>query len=196
MGVLGNPVRLVVYGGIGSGKSSVTALLSDLGFFIIEADKLGHLVLEPGGGAHAAVAERWPEVVADGVIDRSKLAAIVFTDAASLRELEAMSHPHIRSAIGEVVADLPGQNLALEMPILRDFVGEGWVRLLVDAPLQMRIDRAVARGIERQDAEARAASQPDDAQYHEAADWVIANTGSLADLESAVHELWRELSAA
>jgi dephospho-CoA kinase len=195
MAVMGNPVRLVVYGGIGSGKSTVAGMLAGLGARIIEADKLGHVALEPEGAAFAGVSERWPEVVESGGIDRSKLAAIVFADPEALAELEAITHPHIRSAIQSIVDEADASHLVLEMPILRDFVGEGWVRVLVDAPYDVRVDRAVARGSERSDVVARATAQPSDDEYHEVADWVIANTGDIDDLESAVGELWHQLGA-
>ena len=81
----GPPVRLVISGGIGSGKSTVAARLRELGAAVIEADVIGHEVLEVGGAAHDAVAQRWPTVVTDGLIDRSALAEIVFADMAQLR---------------------------------------------------------------------------------------------------------------
>ncbi len=195
MAEMGNPLRVVVFGGIGSGKSTVANLLAERGAKIIEADKLGHLVLASAGEAFAAVAERWPQVIDSGEVSRTRLAAIVFADPAALAELEAMTHPHIRSRIRSIVAESTEEPIALEMPIPRDFVGEGWVRVLVDAPAAMRVDRAVLRGVDRADAEVRAAAQPDEHAYHEAADWVIANTGTLEDLAAAVGELWEQLAA-
>jgi len=196
MAVLGNPLRIVIYGGIGSGKSTVAGLLRDRGAQIIEADKLGHAVLESDGAAFTAVSQRWPEVVDAEEINRSKLGAIVFADPEALAELEALTHPHIRAAIGAVINESVQEHLVLEVPILRDFVADDWVRVLIDVPLALRIDRAVSRGAERHDIESRAAAQPSDDEYHEAADWVVANTGDLEDLGTAVGELWAQLAAA
>ena len=196
MAEMGNPVRLLIYGGIGSGKSTVTEFLSDLGAKIIEADKLGHEVLEPSGEAFAEVSARWPQVVEGGKINRSKLGAVVFADPDALQELESLTHPHIRSRIQAIVTESANEHLVLEMPILRAFVGDGWVKVLIDAPLAARIERVVARDSDPEDAMARAAAQPSDAEYHEAADWVVANTGELDDLRAAVGELWAQLQAA
>ncbi len=73
----------VVTGGIGSGKSTVRRALEDMGAVTIDADRVGHGVLEPDGAAFDAVVERWPEAVSDGRIDRAKLGSIVFAGGAA-----------------------------------------------------------------------------------------------------------------
>ena len=83
--------RVVLCGGIGSGKSTVGTLLAARGAFVIDADEVGHRVLEPGGRAFDPVAGRWPSVVVDNAIDRGALGRIVFDDAAQLAELEAIT---------------------------------------------------------------------------------------------------------
>ena len=92
-------VLLVLSGGIGSGKSTVGRRLAERGMAVIDADEVGHRVLEPDGAAFDEVAQRWPEVVSEDSIDRTALGRVVFGDAAQLRELEAITHPAIRAEI-------------------------------------------------------------------------------------------------
>ena len=190
------PLRLVVSGGIGSGKSTVTARLRDLGAVVIEADLLGHEVLEPGGAAFSAVAARWPSVVADGVIDRSALAEIVFADLDQLQELEALTHPAIGAEIRrrlDVAASLP---VVLELPLVSDLAGTGWIRVVVDADEETRVDRSVARGNDEEDVRRRVAAQPPAEEWRDSADHVIQNDGTRAELMKAVDELWALLTSA
>ncbi|MDJ0923414.1 MAG: dephospho-CoA kinase [Acidimicrobiia bacterium] len=189
------PLRLVISGGIGSGKSTVLAILAELGAVIIEADRLGHEVLEPGGAAHGAVADQWPAVVDGDRIDRTLLAAVVFSDPEQLDTLERLTHPHIRFAIQELVDRNPDRDIAVELPVRSNLVGPGWSRVVVVAPVEERLDRAVARGFAEGDVARRMALQPSDAEWAESADHIIENAGSLGDLRRAVRKLWDELHA-
>jgi dephospho-CoA kinase len=181
-------------GGIGAGKTTVTQRLGELGATAIEADRIGHEVLEPGGAAHAAVASRWPQVVVDGRIDRASLAAVVFTDHEQLAELEALTHPAIREEIARRVESIEGP-VVVEVPVTADLVGPGWIRLAVVAPWEQRLARAVARGADRADIEQRATAQPRDPEWTAAADHVIVNDGSPEELVAAVDALWRRLTS-
>ncbi|NNL69734.1 MAG: dephospho-CoA kinase, partial [Acidimicrobiia bacterium] len=91
--------RILLSGGIGAGKSAAARIIAARGYPVIHADKIGHAVLEPEGEAFPAVAARWPEVVVDGMIDRPRLAEIVFDDPAALTELESLTHPAIAARI-------------------------------------------------------------------------------------------------
>lgn len=187
------PVRLIVSGGIASGKSTVLQLLRAEGAIVIEADRIGHDVLKPGGPAFVAVSERWPAALKEGRIDRGRLAAIVFSDAEALQELEAISHPHIAAEIARQVTDAHDHDIALELPLDSDPVGPGWTRLVVAAPADLRLQRAVDRGMDRSDVASRIGAQPDDAAWRKGADIVIANTGSLDDLHQEVKRVWTAL---
>ncbi|MDJ0954886.1 MAG: dephospho-CoA kinase [Acidimicrobiia bacterium] len=189
------PLRVIVSGGIGSGKTTVVRKLGRLGAVVIDADRIGHQVLEPGGGAYAAVADRWPAVMVDGRVDRSRLAAIVFTDPVELAALEAISHPLIAAEIQRRVAGAEGRDVVLELPLNSDLAGPGWIRIVVDAPEGMRLDRAVARGMDRNDVASRMAAQPDRATWVGAADVVIENHGTIAELETEVARIWAALQA-
>ena len=194
MGEPGKPLRIVVFGGIGSGKSTFAALLAELGAVVVEADRVGHEILEPGGAAHQAVAASWPGVVVHGEIDRGRLASIVFADPVELEKLEAISHPLIGSEIQTRAADAGDRPVVVELPLMGRMLGDEWTWVLVDAPAEIRLERAVARGGGRADVRARMAAQPDEDEWHEQADWTIPNTGSIEDLKQAAAELWAQLS--
>jgi len=194
LSILEGPHRLVVGGGIGSGKSVVTGVLAERGVVVIEADAIGHQVIEPHGRAFAAVAGRWPEVVARGEIDRAALAAIVFADPGELAELEAISHPAIATEIAIRAITAGAAPVAVEVPVLASIVGEGWVHVWVFAPVETRVARAVARGMEEGDVRRRVASQASATEWAAWADHVLVNEGTEAELADAIEDLIRVLS--
>jgi dephospho-CoA kinase len=197
---------VVVNGPIGGGKSTVADMLRGLGAHVINADRLGHLVLEPGAEAHGAVAAAWPDVVVDGAIDRRRLAGIVFADPDELAALERLTHPHIAARIREAVAAVLDADAAttppvvvLEMPLLSPPEGAtgpradgsgGWHTITVIAGEDVRRERAVARGMEPDDAGRRIRAQPPAEDWEAAADTVIRNDGDLDDLRRRVEEWW------
>lgn len=191
----GNQPRVVVFGGIGSGKSTFTDLLGELGALVIEADAIGHEILARDGAAFPEVAVRWPEVVVDGQIDRAALGTIVFSDPAELSALEAITHPLIRTEVARRAESAPARVVVVELPLIGEVVGPGWTWVLIDAPADLRRERAVERGASPKDVRARMAAQPDEQEFHNKADWIIPNAGSIDDLEKAAQELWEKLLA-
>lgn len=177
--------RWLLCGGIGSGKTIVRELLAKEGMNTLDADSIGHEVLEPGGAAFGEVAARWPSAVIDGRIDRSVLAGIVFTDSEELARLEAVTHPHIFGIINDRVERFEGP-VIVEMPVLGQGLGDGWRRLVVDGSDQVRARRAVDRGMAPQDVARRMAAQPTRQQWLAVADMVIPNEGDLEDLKETV----------
>lgn len=188
-----NPLRVIVSGGIGSGKSTVVDILRSMDVVVIKADRIGHEVLEPGEPAHEAVGRRWPSVVEEGRINRSLLAMVVFTDAEQLATLEAITHPHIRAEIQSRVAAAGGRDVVVELPLASDLMGPGWIRLVVDAPPETRLQRTVARGMPQDDAANRLRMQPTRDEWIIGADAVIENSGSLTALETAVRDVWQRI---
>lgn len=172
-------------GGLASGKSVVRRFLTDAGIATIDADLVGHAVLEPAGPAFAAVAERWPIAVSKGRIDRQILAEIVFNDPRELAALEGITHPHIFDMIRGRVEEIDGA-VAVEMPVISTSLGPEWRRLVVDSSDEAKIRRALARGMDEDDARARLAAQPTRAEWLAVADLVVPNHGSLAELEENV----------
>ena len=176
--------RWLITGGIGSGKSEVRRLLAERGIHTIDADAVGHAVLADEG--FAPVAERWPSVVLEGQIDRKTLARIVFADPGELRTLEEITHPMI---FGRIEAALEGFSgvAVVEMPIVAPTMG--WPMIVVDADDEIRVRRAVQRGMDEEDVRRRMASQPSRAEWLAAADLVVPNHGDVRQLEATVSPL-------
>lgn len=194
MAVSGNPLRVVVFGGIGSGKSTFASFLAQKGAIVIEADVIGHAVLRSDGGGFDSVSERWPQTLVKGEIDRAALAAIVFTDPDQLAELEAITHPLISDEIRRRAEAAGSTPVVVELPLTKALLDdEPWTWVLVEAPPEVRKQRAVARGASSDDVAARMAAQPGDEMWHARADWIVPNVGSLAALAEAATELWKNL---
>lgn len=177
----------LLLGGIGSGKSYVAAQLSARGVAHISADEVGHSVLEPDGPAFRQVAERFPQAVIDGRISRQVLGSIVFADGDALADLEALTHPAIGREIRRRAAAVAGF-VAVEMPLARNIVGDGWPRVVVDAPIDIRRARLRKRGMSIDDINARLAAQPTRDEWLALADRVIDNRDG-ADLAGQLDDL-------
>jgi len=184
------PARVLLGGGIGSGKSAAAALLSSLGAAVLSADRAAHRVLEPGGPAAAAVSARWPAAVVDGRIDRQALAGIVFRDGAALAELELLTHPAIARLLGEEVAGVDAPVIVVEMPRPMALLGPGWRWVVVDAPDEVRLARLEARGMSREEAVRRMGAQPTRDEWLARAELVVDNGGDLAHLEAECRWAW------
>ncbi len=186
---------LLLSGGIGAGKSEVGRLLVIRGACVIDADRVGHKVLDVDGEAYGPVSEAFPEAMVDGVIDRSLLAKEVFAEPARLRLLESLTHPAIRSRIRRMVAECSDPIVAVEVPLLSDFLGAGWERIVVDAPDETRLERLVERGMRPIDAKTRMAAQPSREEWRASADYVVDNSGDRGQLVDAVDAFWDQLTA-
>jgi len=193
--VFDRQVRVLLTGAIGAGKSSVGDLLRARGALVIDADRVGHEVLESEGEAFAHVVETWPSVVVDGVIDRRRLADIVFRSAADLERLEGFTHAAIRSGIARRVEEATEQVVVVEVPLLADFMGPGWIRVVVDADSESRTNRLRGRGMDQEDADRRMAAQPARDTWVTSADIVIDNSADPEALEAQVDALWGELTS-
>jgi dephospho-CoA kinase len=186
-------------GGIGSGKSTVAALLAERGAVVIDADEVARAVVEPGRRAYTKVVERFgSEVVAsDGSLDRSAIASIVFGNPEALAELNAIIHPEVRAEIASRLASLPDGDrvVVLDIPLLveeggRDRYGLAGV-IVVDAPLDLVLERLVTRRrMDRSDAEARIVNQVSRPERIAQADFLIMNTGTLDQLEGSAARAW------
>jgi dephospho-CoA kinase len=187
-------------GGIGSGKSTVAAMLAERGAVVVDADRLAREAVAPGTPALRAVVDRFgPAVVAgDGSLDRQALAGVVFDDAGALADLNAIVHPPVRAAIAERLAELAATDavVVLEIPLLVESgrsYGESAI-LVVDCPEEVAVRRLVEdRGMDEADARRRMAAQVPRAQRLAAADVVIDNAGSLDDLRRQVEAVWAGL---
>jgi dephospho-CoA kinase len=184
-------------GGIGSGKSTVSAMLAGRGAVVVDADILAREVVTPGQPAHRAVVERFGAdvVAADGTLDRARLAGIVFADESARADLNAIVHPAVAAAMAERVAAEAGADrvVVLDIPLL---VESGQPRrdlaavVVVDCPVDTAVDRLVRRGLGRDDARARVAAQASRERRRARADFVIDNGGDLDHLAAEVARCW------
>jgi dephospho-CoA kinase len=181
-------VVVLLGGGIGAGKSSIAALFAERGYEVVEADLVGHEVLATDPEVLAAVINRWPAVVSDGVIDRAALAGVVFSDPTELRYLEQITHPRIRAAIADRIASMEASRVVVETPLTGMGVATDitTVRVAVLADHDVRLARAVMRGGDAADVERRMRSQDDDATWRAWADHVVDNSGAWTLTERTV----------
>jgi dephospho-CoA kinase len=185
-------------GGIASGKSTVARFLREAGVPVLDADSLGHMVLEPDGVAYKPVLEKFGKQIldADGVtIDRQKLGGLVFDDPVRRHELEAITHPEIAalasrglSLIAERGAPLAIYEAAL---LVEAGIHESLAALIVvSCPVADQVDRVCARdGIGRPAAAARIASQLPLEDKLTVADFEIANDGDFERLRRRTLEV-------
>ncbi len=194
-------VRIGLTGGVGSGKSTVAALLAEHGATVIDADQVAREVVEPGTqGFDAVVAEFGDAVVGqDGRLDRAALARLVFGDADRRARLNAIVHPLVGQRVAELSAAAPPNAVVVyDVPLLvENDMAAGFDKVLVvEAPVPARLARLAARGMAEDDARDRMAAQADDEQRRAVADEVIVNDGSRADLAERVAQAWRALTEA
>jgi dephospho-CoA kinase len=184
-------------GGIGSGKSTVSALLAAKGAVIVDADAITRELQEPGTPTFAAMVERFGEgiVAPDGTLDRAAVADLVFTDPDALADLNHIVHPAVGAEIaGRMRALAEGDDVVvLDVPLLvesaRGYPVAGLI--VVDVDPEVAVGRLVGqRGMREDDVRARMARQASREQRLARADRVIDNSGDLEDLARQVDEVW------
>ena len=191
-------MRVGLTGGVGSGKSTVAAMLVEHGAVLIDADALAREVVEPGTPGYDAVVARFGRDVVqpDGRLDRAALAAIVFADESARADLNAIVHPRVGHRTGELMAAAPaGSIVVYDVPLLVESgLAAGFdcvVVVLADAELRVR--RLIGRGMPEPDARARMAAQATDEQRRAVAHEIIENNGTVEDLRANVDALWPRL---
>lgn len=187
-------------GGIGSGKSTVSSRLAELGAFIVDADLVAREIVEPGQPALAELADAFDGVLnPDGTLNRAELARQAFATPEATEKLNAITHPRIRARTEELFKqgrESGAQVLVYDMPLL---IENGEVDkvdhvLVVDAPDELRIDRLVQhRGLDEDDARRRIAAQIDRVTRLNAADTVLDNSGTVEQLLEQVDDFWAGL---
>jgi dephospho-CoA kinase len=192
-------LRVGLTGGIGSGKSEVSRRLAALGAVLVDADAVAREVVEPGTRGLAELASAFgPDVLRpDGSLDRDKLGTLVFADPALRATLNAIVHPLVGARMAELErAAPPGSVVVHDVPLLAENgLTEAYdLVVVVDVPPPQQLDRLVRiRGMAREQAEARMAAQASREQRLAVADIVLDNSGSLAELDRQVADLWTEL---
>lgn len=196
-------VRVGLTGGIGAGKSAVARRLVARGAALVDADVAAREVVAPGTPGLAKIAAVFGDGVltADGALDRERLAAIVFTDPARRAELNAIVHPLVGEwmAAAEhaaITSSGPDTVVVHDVPLLTEnkLADRYDLVIVVDVPPDVQLARLVAeRGMPEEQARERMATQAARQDRLAIADIVVDNSGTLADLDRQVDEVWHEL---
>jgi len=196
-------MKIGLTGGIACGKSTVAAMLVERGAYLVDADKAAREVVLPGEPALASVVSRFGQAVLneDGTLNRSALGAIVFSDTAKLRDLEAILHPAIRdrmwAQMNAYEAAHPGKLIVADIPLLYETgqhkLYEGV--LVVYIPRELQLKRLMEREprLTEEQARKRINLQKDIEEKRRLADWVIDNSGSLEDTRRQADAFMRSL---
>ena len=188
-------------GGIGSGKSTVSAALAARGAVIVDADQVVRDVQQRGSPVLAKLAERFGAEVlaADGSLDRAALAGIAFADADALKDLNAIVHPAVGAEMNRRVTEQVATDnvVVMDIPLLTENPRDGLQgKIVVDVPAELQVQRLVqSRGFDEADARAWIARQASREDRLAIADFVVDNSGTLADLEPQVDRLWEWLQS-
>ena len=188
-------------GGIGSGKSTISSLLEGKGAVIIDADAIVREVQLPGSPVLTELAAKFGAEVlaADGSLDRQAVANIVFTDPDALKALNAIVHPAVGKEMNRRMIEqrTTGHVVVLDIPLLTENPREGLQgKIVVDVPVEVQVERLVKyRGFDEADARARISRQATRELRLATADFVVDNSGDLADLQPQIDKLWLWLNS-
>lgn len=187
--------RVGLTGGIGSGKSAVADLLRGHGADIVDADAIAHALTAPGGAAIEPIRARFGAEVIDarGALDRARMRALAFSDERVRRDLEAILHPLIRAQAQREVETSTAPYVVLAIPLLVES-GDWRERvdrvLVVDVPVQVQVARVARdRGLAEGEVRAIVARQASRAARLAAADDVLCNDGTPANLAARAARL-------
>jgi dephospho-CoA kinase len=192
-------LRIGLTGGIGAGKSEVSRRLASYGAAVIDADMVAREVVAPGTPGLAEVAREFGQEVlrADGTLDRDRLGELVFADESLRKKLNAIVHHRVGERMAELERQADGAAIiVLDIPLIAENHLEGGFDLVVvvDVPVRVQVDRLMReRGMSQESAEARINAQSTREERLAIATIVVDNSGSLAELDREVGELWTEL---
>lgn len=186
-------------GGIATGKSTVSAILRNLGAFVIDADQIAREIVLPGQPAYQAIVEHFgPEVLAsDGQLNRPWLAECIFSDPVQRQFLNQFTHPRVMERIETIMGELAASDyrlpVVLDIPLLieagmADTVNQVWL-VVTDAATQLK--RLMQRdGLSEAEAQLRIAAQMPLVEKARYAHCLIDNSGCLYDTEQTVRKQW------
>lgn len=196
-------LRIGLTGGIGSGKSSVSAMLAKLGASVIDADAISRQLTAPGGAALAAIAHTFGShlISPDGAMDRVAMRTLVFTQPDARKQLEAIIHPLVTQTIrlqAQAAADAGARVVVLDIPLLVEG-GERWLQevdqvLVVDCSPETQIQRVMQRScLQREEIERIIAQQASREQRAKVANITILNEGlDMSALQAHVEKVARQ----
>jgi len=190
------PFVVGITGGVGSGKSTAASCLKKHGAVVVDADEISRTLTKNGSPVIAEISQAFGAQIlhADGSLNRSALAALVFSDSKALEKLNAIMHPKIRmEAIRQIEACAIDQIVVYDMPLLieTDSVALCDVVIVVDLDTKEQIERLVKnRGMSHEEAEARIRNQATREQRNLVATWVIDNSKTTKECEQECASVW------
>jgi dephospho-CoA kinase len=193
-------LKVGLTGGIGAGKSEVSQRLGSYGALVIDADQIARDVVEPGTPGLAQVVGLFGTGVLDpdGTLDRQRLGEIVFGDGELRAKLNSIIHPLVGARIRELEQGADADAILIEdVPLIaeNDLAGFYDLVVVVDVPPRLQEERLIrGRGMTPDRVAARMAAQASREQRLAIAGIVVDNSGSLAELDREVGELWAELA--
>jgi dephospho-CoA kinase len=192
------PYRIGLTGNIATGKTTVGRILEEQGAVLIDADRVAHTAMSPGGTAYSAVTRAFgPDILSrDGVIDRRKLGSLVFSDPAALRELESLVHPAVIRAVEHQIAVSRAPVVVVEaIKLIESGMAAAYDALWVTVCEEStQVSRLIEhRGYDNATALQRIRAQPPQAEKVRAADVVITTEGTLASTRAQVEAAWDEI---
>jgi dephospho-CoA kinase len=196
----GRHLRIGLTGGIASGKSTVSAILRELGAVVIDADALARDVVAKGTPGLTAVVEEFGPglLTADGDLDRAAMGTLVFADESARKRLEAIVHPLVFERIVDLETGAPdGAVVVHDIPLLAESGRAATFDavIVVDAPPEVQVDRMLRdRGWTEDEARARIAAQASADERRAIATYVVENTGTVEDLRREVERIYAELT--
>lgn len=189
-------------GGMATGKSTVSAMLRELGAAVIDADEIAREVVVPSSPAYLDIQQRFPDVIGpDGRLDRAKLAGVIFSSASERAALNAIIHPRIHQAFLEKKGALAKRGVPVAIYDAALLIENGLQHqmdgvILVTAPRELQIARLRQRnGLTQDESEARLSSQMPLSEKERFASWIIDNSGDLPSLRSQVGKVWRSIQS-
>ncbi|MBR3032333.1 MAG: dephospho-CoA kinase [Clostridiales bacterium] len=190
---------LGVTGGIGTGKSTVSGYFRDKGVEVLDADEISRKVTDVGGVALPEIAELFGPraITANGALNRKYVASLVFTEKKKLDKLSAIVHHYVLTTIGEEIAKAAERKVKLivldvPIPVKHGFVDVCNQILVVSSNDEIRLERLVLRGMDRDDARKRMAMQMTREEYEELADRVLVNDGTIEELYEQIEKYIKE----
>ncbi|MCB2225371.1 MAG: dephospho-CoA kinase [Desulfarculaceae bacterium] len=197
-------LRVGLTGGIASGKSTVDRMLVELGAFLVDTDQLSRVAVEPGSPGLERIAARFgPEMIApDGSLDRARLRALVFADAAARNQLNRIVHPEVARLTNAQLASLESEHpqgvAIIDVPLLFE---SGWQRgldrtVLVWVPREVQLKRLMSRDhCSQNQAEEALEAQMPLKNKKALADFLVDNAGALDETLKQVKRLWQQLDS-
>jgi dephospho-CoA kinase len=190
-----NRVVVGLTGIFGSGKTTVSHLMEELGAAVINADHLAHEALWKDSAVYAGIRKLFPEVPEDAKgLDRKKLGAIVFKDEKRRKDLEKEIHPYVRQRVEAEIADAEEKVVVLEVPLLFE-ANFDWLcdtTVTVEASREEVEKRLMEKGFSKEEIEARLKAQMPLEEKKKRSKFIINNNGSLEKTRAEVEKIWQE----